>query len=483
MWGRNNFSQQGNGDVSKASVLSHTEVKGEIAKSIDKNKDAKIKMISTRGAAVSAAVLNYKGTDHLYMWGKNKWGNIGIGTRTEEIVVPTESDFQLKDFTSIKEISASEDTSAAIIGKKDGKDHVYMWGKNNKIQCGQKDEDFIETPEEIEIKGAKEMKQISAGIHFGMIIIKNEDGDEKLYIWGGEGKYLDRWRDDYGLLPEEVRTIEINKPIIKNIETKQIGSSKFKLNFDFDPPVDSIESKLFNYLKPKVVGLSVGPDGRGTDLGDFTYGHKEVVIDVKNTANLSQEINNYKINASLSNKDHSQELKGDFLVNIPAFEKNGLQTPDIKNITSEQIGEQKAQINFDLTKKASGDQGKATEDKKIKAKVKDIWISSKKEGRLNITFEKEKESFGIKNAIINHLKIGKHSYFILNATYTGAFNENSNSNGELMISYPMPEFETTEIIPSSSSAIHLYQPFVIAIVAITSLMVVIFTSKQRKSKR
>jgi len=89
------------------------------------------------GGGFSTAIVNDGTKDHLYSWGGNGSGQLGLGD-LEERNTPqevTKGSFALKDGQSIKDISNGDHFAAAVVS--DGTtDNLYTWGDNSFGQLG-----------------------------------------------------------------------------------------------------------------------------------------------------------------------------------------------------------------------------------------------------------------------------------------------------------------------------------------------------------
>lgn len=125
----------------------------------------------------------------------------------------------------IRFLELEEESGGAIIRDPSGKDHLYMWGSNKGGQLGLESPENVLVPTEIEIPDG-EVKDFSMGAYNSAMVITNEDGEDELYTWGsryggalGDGTYelLDTTAfGDY--------VIKRNNLIEKNIVSIEVGT-------------------------------------------------------------------------------------------------------------------------------------------------------------------------------------------------------------------------------------------------------------------
>ncbi len=94
---------------------------------------------------------------------------------------------------SIEEISMGDDYSAAVVNDGTGPtgDHLYTWGKNNDGQLGLGDDakGHYNTPQEVTAFSGKDIEQIEMGTYSSFAIVNDGTGtNDTLYSWG-DNKY------------------------------------------------------------------------------------------------------------------------------------------------------------------------------------------------------------------------------------------------------------------------------------------------------
>ncbi len=177
-WGKNDYGELGLGKGSNYEVNTPTEVTGLPEGDIEQ-----IEM----GDFSSSAIIS----GDLYTWGINSYGQLGLGTGGEQ------SDYEnapqeVTYFNSkgdIEQISTGENHSAVILNDDNG-GHLYTWGKNNDGQLGLSDDanyltgedgnEYMNTPQEVTyFNNQGDIEQISMGVSHSAAVMDNE-----LYTWG-----------------------------------------------------------------------------------------------------------------------------------------------------------------------------------------------------------------------------------------------------------------------------------------------------------
>lgn len=170
LWGSNEFNQIIDTESENIEYLNKPFL-------FDLPIDGKIKDVEIGRDDIFVIMIDHDGNEHLYGWGVNKEGQLGLGnhdTKFEptEIKIPIEGE--------IKHFSAGYDSSAIVIN--DGtKDHLYTWGNNNYGQLGlgeENDKNNILSPLEsnLPIQNA-EIKLIDFGYYHSLIVLNDGDKD------------------------------------------------------------------------------------------------------------------------------------------------------------------------------------------------------------------------------------------------------------------------------------------------------------------
>ncbi len=119
----------------------------------------------------TAAVINDGENDHLYTWGFNSDGQLGLDD-TDDRKVPTE--VTTLPAGNIEDISVGRNSTAAIV---DG--DLYTWGDNYYGQLGIDSRADKHTPTKVQAFSGKTVEQISMGNNSSAAIV-----DDDLYTWG-----------------------------------------------------------------------------------------------------------------------------------------------------------------------------------------------------------------------------------------------------------------------------------------------------------
>ena len=158
-----------------------------------------IKQLSMGGTHSAAITTDDQGQDHLYTWGSNDKGQLGLGTIDKNPHnTPKEIDIngsENPDDKKIKQVSLGEKHSAVITTDDQGYDHLYTWGDNDKKQLGRGE---IKNPEQInelyfedsvaDKDNILKIKQVSLGAKHSAAITTEADGKDHLYTWGSNNK-------------------------------------------------------------------------------------------------------------------------------------------------------------------------------------------------------------------------------------------------------------------------------------------------------
>ncbi len=192
------FSSPSN-SINENSSPTTPNIKDEVP---DDNFNYSIEQVST-GATHSAAIVNDGTNDHLYTWGANIYGQLGLGiddwddhNNPQEVIFPGAED--------IEQISMGDNYSAAIVD-----DDLYTWGENNDGQLGLGDEfneDMYTTPQEVTAFNGDNVDQVSLGINSSAAVA---NGD--LYTWGNTYQNQlglgDEFTEDIYNTPQEVTSL------------------------------------------------------------------------------------------------------------------------------------------------------------------------------------------------------------------------------------------------------------------------------------
>ena len=134
-WGNNNSGELGRKGDNK--------IPGEV---IALNNKGTIKQVSLGFNHSAAITTDAERKDHLYTWGSNQYGQLG---RDGENKIPGEVNFKEE---TIKLVSLGGFHSAVITNDLIN-DHLYTWGRNNYGQLGIGTTDQKTIPQEVDING------------------------------------------------------------------------------------------------------------------------------------------------------------------------------------------------------------------------------------------------------------------------------------------------------------------------------------------
>mmetsp|Transcript_34851 Transcript_34851/g.39501 ORF Transcript_34851/g.39501 Transcript_34851/m.39501 type:complete len:534 (+) Transcript_34851:58-1659(+) len=135
--------------------------------------------------------------DKVFAWGRNNYGQLGLGYRDEAVYLPTEIEV-LRD-VGVIDIAGGESHSLAVT--KDFK--VYSWGKNDEGQLGTNEEELeaSEEPKEIPFFENLNITRIQSGGDYNYA----RGQDDKMYSWGfGENYVLGTRKEKSLFLPREM---------------------------------------------------------------------------------------------------------------------------------------------------------------------------------------------------------------------------------------------------------------------------------------
>ncbi len=155
------------------------------------------------GGKTSFAILNDGTSDHIYSWGSNSVGQLGLGETVTQTNVPTEITFpgigdytfQNMDTTQWFSSGGSENRSSSIVLESGGKDYAFVMGKNFQGKFGIEDaanNDFIDqlitTPTDITNGGVEgnivnfDLSSASAGD--SILLIEKSNGEDEVLMSG-----------------------------------------------------------------------------------------------------------------------------------------------------------------------------------------------------------------------------------------------------------------------------------------------------------
>ncbi len=179
-WGRNDKGQLGTGNTTEKT--SPTEIYFSAG--------LEVKKIAAGTIKTSGAILtDYSGDDHLYMWGSNEYGQLGLNSSTT--YYSSMNEVMSANSSTIKEINDLEiGESFAVASTTDysNDDHVYTWGKNDAGQLGNGSEGgSVKYPLEVNrvyFNSNFEVIDLEVGNGFVLALIETSSGEREIYSWG-----------------------------------------------------------------------------------------------------------------------------------------------------------------------------------------------------------------------------------------------------------------------------------------------------------
>ncbi len=191
LWGQNNAGQVGDGTAKNKCAPTPIDVDGDGTIGNEKIIDFDLGTYHS-----SAIVDNGNGTQTLYMWGANDYGQLGDGTQIDK-KIPTPIDVDgdgTKSDEKLLSVSLGDYVSSVILDNGDNTNTLYVWGQNMFGQLGNgvdgRPEWTIETkPIKIDVDnngvfGDEKIKKFAFGSYHSSAIVDNEKGTQTLYMWG-----------------------------------------------------------------------------------------------------------------------------------------------------------------------------------------------------------------------------------------------------------------------------------------------------------
>ncbi len=249
-WGNNDTSQLGLGDDLTAN-------KYYVPQKVESLPTGTIEQLSL-GYKTGGVVISEGGSDSLYTWGYNAFGQLGYENRTND---PKEVTFDGAE--DIEQISMGGNHSGAIVDNK-----LYTWGRNTEGQLGlgTADSDSHSSPKEVaSLTKEGTVEQISMGTAdtmqrgFSSAII-NDGSTDHLYTWGynGEGQL--------GYAPDGTTINPIPKEVTDGLPTGDIKQVSEGLNDTAIIVNDGNKEYLYTW------GVNdYGQLGLGEDFTDGNY--------------------------------------------------------------------------------------------------------------------------------------------------------------------------------------------------------------------
>ena len=174
----------------------------------------------------------------LYMWGKNSFGQLGIGTAGINNYI--DSPTLIMEGVKFKDVSLGASHSGAIT--KDGR--LYMWGDNTWGQLGNGTNEDSLIPIEIEMPGKVKVKELELGENYTGVI--TEDG--KIYTWGYNNS-----NGQLGLGKEKRGNQNTPQEVTLPAETNDVVASSSKKSTVIASGAGAKSSNSFENLQPNEI--------------------------------------------------------------------------------------------------------------------------------------------------------------------------------------------------------------------------------------
>lgn len=249
MWGNNEFGQLGLGDTKDKNVP--TKVTGL--------PDGEIQQISL-GSNHSAALVKEGEDNHLYIWGHNDYGQLGMSSEDyNDRLVPTEVT-KLPEGGEIKQISLGENFTTAVVNAElknaqdemIKKDWVFTWGSNRYGQSGTGNfinqfsvpQRIYDLPDTIKI-----VKQISAGKDY-VVAILNDGSSDRIFSWG----HNELGQLGLGTYSVDPYDLDISKPQ----EIHSFWNQVKQVSSGYDSTSAIIDNKLYTWGHNDLSQLGLG---------------------------------------------------------------------------------------------------------------------------------------------------------------------------------------------------------------------------------
>lgn len=220
----------------------------------------------------SSAIVNRNGKQEIYVWGLNDQGQLGLGNTTNRNS-PTLLDTSVfGEYVNIEvkigtKNLANDDkpwsskSSYAIVDRRDGSQHLYMWGQNNFGQLGLGSLNNILSPQEVNKTQLRDFDKIESvyGNEQTIFVVTKKNNMQELYACG---------QNNNGQLSNGTNT---NRNIFQLIPGSSLGNYASIINLYFGDDSFAITVADVNNI------WSVYVWGRN-DFGQLGLGHTNSVV-------------------------------------------------------------------------------------------------------------------------------------------------------------------------------------------------------------
>ncbi len=145
----------------------------------------KVKEIETAELNSAAIVTDPLGNDYLYTWGDNEFGQLGVGFTGESTHVPQK--VSLPEEYKLRDLEVFSTHMGVIATDPLGDDHIYLWGRNYWGELGTGDNISKNSPNEVIISDVSEVLDLSISYYSSGVFVVDSLGREKFYAWGNDG--------------------------------------------------------------------------------------------------------------------------------------------------------------------------------------------------------------------------------------------------------------------------------------------------------
>ncbi len=236
-WGRNDYGQLGDGSSMDMKSPILIDVDGDGIKGNEKIKD-----ISFSGTNALLTTINSDGTNTLYSWGQNYEGQLGNGDSgySSNVYVPESIDLD-GDGTigneKIVDISMGASHSSAVLDNGNGTNTLYTWGKNDYGQLGNGvngDNLNVLKPKSIDLDGDgtignEKIVDVNFSFYCSSAITNNGNGTNTLYVWG-----QNNWGQLGNGVQQDPNNIQnVLKPLALDVDNDGTIGNEDILFFDF----------------------------------------------------------------------------------------------------------------------------------------------------------------------------------------------------------------------------------------------------------